>query len=351
LSRHDPQQKAFRLAVIGCGRIARAVHLPVLAAMTDVRVVAIADSDPAALDAARRIVPCAERIAGDAALYTRDDVDALVICLPSHLHAEAAVAALEAGKAVYLEKPIATDLAGAREVVDAAQRAGRAAMVGFNYRFHPLVADLRRRVMAGEIGEVRGWRSTFTTRASGLPTWKRAIATGGGVALDLLSHHVDLLRFVTGREVREVFATTAATSECDEDSAALHLALDTGIVAQLSASWSSPEDDRIEVVGEKGTLYVDRHRSLGVGGRLSTAASRGALLRSAVPSFDLVFAAARFAAPRREPSFELALRHFVMCLREGQAPSPGLDAGLRSLEVVVAARASAKDGRLHRTGA
>ena len=136
--------------------------------MPDVHVVALADSDPAALDAARLIVPAAQALAQDADLYRRDDVDAVVVCLPSHLHAEAAVATLDAAKALYLEKPIAIDLGAARAVVEAGRRAGLAAMIGFNYRFHPLVAKLRRLVMAGKIGELRTWRSSFSVRA---PTW------------------------------------------------------------------------------------------------------------------------------------------------------------------------------------
>lgn len=343
---------AVRIALAGCGRIARAVHLPALASMPDVHVVALADSDPAALDAARLIVPAAQALAQHADLYRRDDVDAVVVCLPSHLHAEAAVATLDAAKALYLEKPIAIDLGAARAVVEAGRRAGLAAMIGFNYRFHPLVAKMRRRVMAGEIGELRTWRSGFSVRAHQRPAWKATLATGGGVLLDLASHHVDLLRFITGSEVRDVFATVSPQGESEEDTAALQLLLDTGVVAQVTCSWSGADEDRIEVSGDAGALAFDRHRSLALEWRGAGAPqSRGELLMSAVPAIDVGYARQRLAAPRQEASYRRALTHFIACVRRGETPAPGLEDGLRSLEVIVAARTSVRDGRLVRVGA
>ena len=341
----------IRLGIAGCGRIARAVHLPFLVAQPNVQIVAIADADPLALAAARRSAPSAASLSRDAELYGRSDLDAIIVCLPSHAHSDAAIATLEADKALYLEKPLATDLEAARAAVAAARRAGRPAMVGFNFRFHPLVVELKRRVMDGEIGEVRSWRSTFSTRAHELPAWKRTVASGGGVALDLLSHHVDLLRFITGREVRDVFAIANASVHCEEDTAALQMVLDTGLVAQATASWSLADDDRIEVVGDAGALRLDRHRALGLDRRPASALnSRGQLLTGAVPALDVGFACRRLSAPRREPSYALALTHFLGCVGSGEMPSPGLDDGLRSLEVIVAARASVRDGHLHRVG-
>lgn len=310
----------------GCGRIARTVHLPALTAMRGVEVVALADSDAEALEAARRLAPRAAALADYGDLVDRGDVDAIVVCLPSHRHADAARRALDAGKALYLEKPIAVTLDEGRAVVAAGARAGRPAMIGFNYRFHPLIAELRQRVATGALGTPREWRSTFSVPAHERPAWKLSLATGGGVLLDFASHHVDLIRFVTGQEVREVATTTSPRGDSEEDSAELTLVLDSGVVCRVACSWSGATEDRIDVQGTRGSLTFDRHRSLGLG------------------HVNLRYGLERWLAPRREPSYHRAFRHFIDCVRGGAPASPGLVDGLRSLEVILAARASARDG-------
>lgn len=306
------------IAVAGCGRIARAVHLPELSRLGSARVVALADTDPGALAAARRLVPHADAVRDVAEICARADVDAVLVCLPSHLHANAALAVLAAGKALYLEKPIAMNLDEARAVVEAGRRAARPATMGFNYRFHPAIEAMRARVTRGEIGALKTWRSTFSTRPMNAPAWKQALATGGGVALDLLSHHVDLLRFISGQEIREVVASTTAGSHSEEEAASVRVTLESGAEAHLEASWATGEADVIEVVGDAGTLSFDRHRRTG-----------------------LAWVARRLGAPQREPSYGRSLSAFVDSIRTGTPNGPTLEDGLRSLEVVLAIRASA----------
>ena len=316
-----------RLAIAGCGRIARRVHLPALTAMRGVEVVALADTDTTALDAARRLAPRAVTLSRYEELPGRHGLDAVVVCLPSHLHADAARRVLDARIALYLEKPIAAGLDEARALVAAAAHAGRPAMIGFNYRFHPLIAELRQRVTRGALGTPREWRSTFSVPAHERPAWKLSVATGGGVLLDFASHHVDLIRFVTGQEVREVTTTTTSRGDSEEDSAEMTLVLDSGVVCHVACSWSGANEDRIRVEGSTGTLTFDRHRSLGL------------------EHVNLRYGLERWLAPRREPSYHRAFSYFVDCVRSGAPASPSLEDGLRSLEVILAARASARDGR------
>ena len=257
------------VGVSGCGRIARTVHIPVLANLPTATIVTLADTDRDSLEAAARIAPTARRVSDHAELCAQDDVDAVVICSPSGLHADAAVAALEHGKALYLEKPIAMDLPGAERVVDVWRRSGRPAMIGFNFRFHPLALDIRRRVDAGEIGDLVCCRSAFSAPAHARPDWKQTVAAGGGVLLDYASHHVDLLRFLTGRDIRDVLAAIRSDT-CEEDSASLQMTLGAGrdaIAAQGFFSWNSVQEDRVEIVGTRGSLAFDRYTSLGVHAR------------------------------------------------------------------------------------
>src|SRR5690349_15563029 len=127
-----------RVAILGCGAIARAAHLPSIMGARDVDVVALADRDAQSLAAARLLARDARGVAEYREVLAMADVDAVIIALPPALHADAAVAALEAGKHVYVEKPLATSLVDAKRVVAAANGTRVVAMMGFNYRFNPL---------------------------------------------------------------------------------------------------------------------------------------------------------------------------------------------------------------------
>src|SRR5512133_4328347 len=106
-----------RIGVLGCGSIARSAHLRSLAGSTGAEVLAIADADAANLAAARRLAPDAKRVTHYADVLAEPDVDAVVIALPPAIHADAAVAALQHGKHVYVEKPLATTVADATRVI------------------------------------------------------------------------------------------------------------------------------------------------------------------------------------------------------------------------------------------
>jgi predicted dehydrogenase len=113
-------------------------------------------------------------------LLGRSDIDAVVICAPTQFHAELAVAAADAGKHFYLEKPIATDAAGARRVVDAAAAAGVIGAIGFNRRLHPLYQQARDLLAAGRIGRVRAVQTALCEPlpAETMPGWRRQRASG-----------------------------------------------------------------------------------------------------------------------------------------------------------------------------
>ena len=333
------------LAVVGCGRIAQRMHLKVLRDLPGVRVVALADPDPAQLDAASRIVPGAARYGDYDELFAASDAAAVVVCAPPALHAPAAAAAFGAGRHVYVEKPVATSLADAEAVLRAQRAAGTVGMVGFNYRFQPLYRALRDAL--GRVGTPVAVRTTFCTARRELPPWKRDRETGGGAALDLASHHVDLVRFLFGREVAEARARTRSVHTGD-DTVALELVLDDGLVVQSLFTISGVEQDHVEVVGDAGGLVADRFdpgagvrfvptkRSYGRADRVREAAvlagGAGRRLRHTL-------------LPEPEPSFGAALRRFVQAVATGRAPGATLEDGYRSLAVVVAAEASVGSGR------
>ena len=144
-------------------------------------------------------------------------VDAVLIATPNALHARHAIAAFAAGKHVFCEKPMAVSVAEARAMVQAARKAERQLGIGFQLRHHQLLAEARRRIADGAIGEVIYLRGQFH-RVSAPPNpvaiphgaWKRDPDQmgGAGALMGLGVHVLDLLRFLTGREVAAVTAVT-----------------------------------------------------------------------------------------------------------------------------------------------
>jgi len=140
-------------------------------------------------------------------LLARDDIDAVDICLPNHLHREVAIAAAEAGKIILCEKPLAMNVTEGQEMVDAVEKAGVANMVSYNYRRVPAVTLARQIVESGKLGRIFHYRANFLqdwTISSDLPQggdalWRLDLAAAGsGVTGDLLAHCIDTAIWLNG---------------------------------------------------------------------------------------------------------------------------------------------------------
>lgn len=337
---------AVKLGLIGCGRIAQLVHLDVLRRLPGAELVALADVDLRPREEASRRMPGAVAFADYRELLP--EVDAVVVCLPNALHAEAALAALQQGKHVYLEKPLATDLDDARRVLSVWRSAGVVGMIGFNYRFNALYRAAKQYIQTGELGELVSVRSVFSAAPRNLPAWKQQRQSGGGVLLDLALHHIDLLRFLFEKEVCEVF-TQLRSQRSEDDNAALQLRLADGLLVQSFFSLGAIEEDRFEIYGTGGKLTVDRYRAFNVEITDQASAHRprweqlGRRLWSALRGpylWDRLF------APGREPSYGVALDQFVTAVRANRSVRPNFLDGYRSLAVVAAAEESARTGRI-----
>ena len=336
-----------KVGLIGCGSIGRLVHLDILAYLPDAELVALAECDPQRRIEATRRVPQIAAFADYQELVKMSEVEAVVICLPNALHAEAAVAALEQGKHVYLEKPLAISLQEARRVLAAWRQAGVVGMIGFNFRFHALYQDARRHIQSGRIGEVIAIRSVFAASGRTAPSWKQTRQHGGGVLLDLASHHVDLVHFLFGQPVREVFGRLRS-QRSEGDSAALQLRLADGLLVQSFFSISAVDEDCFEIYGRSGKLMIDRYLSLDVEITdpeidFSRLKQLGRGLRTLLTGPNV---REKMKAPRREPSYKAALKHFVAAVRSNQRCSPDFADGYRSLAVLEAVEESARTGRV-----
>ena len=340
---------ALGVGLIGCGAIARSAHLPVLRAMDDVRITAIADSNAETLDGARALAPSARVCASIEALLDAPDVDAVVVAVPSALHADLAVAVLNSRKHLYLEKPIATTAADGQRVLDAWRRAGCVGVIGYNYRRNPLHESAATSLRRGDIGRPLAFRTVFSTRAQDVgapPTWRHSRMSGGGALLDLASHHIDLIRFFSGAEIERVFARIRS-HHSEHDTALLMLELSDGSTADLFVSLSSLETDRVEIYGEGGRIVVDRYRqhSALVDPLRAHRSALDHATRLAARARGLAYAVAKRRAAAHEPSFARTMRDFVNACRADRRMSPDLGDGFTSLAVVLAAEESAVSGR------
>ena len=338
--------ETLRLGVIGVGNVVRSLHLQTLRRLPDCTVAAVAEADPGRRAEAARLLPGAAVVPGWQELLAGSAVDAVLVCLPGPHQVDAAVAALESGLHVYVEKPIATSLAGAGAVLEAWRRAGTVGMAGLNYRLHPHYRRAREVVRSGRLGRVVAARTVFSIPASvAQPSWKGARESGGGVLYDLGSHHADLVRFVLGQEVSSVHAGLRS-QRGDDDTAAVELTLADGTLVQSLLSLSAVDEERFEVYGSEGKLTVDRTYALDVEVRPATR-ERDRLRRVGRAARRLrhaPFLVTRTRAPAHEPSYPLALERFVAAVRGRAEAEPDLLDGYRSLAVVEAAAESARLG-------
>jgi predicted dehydrogenase len=332
----------LRIGILGFGRIVRLAHLRVLASIPGVRVVAIADADPASREHAAREAPAARVLSDALELLAMPDLDAVVIALPTLAHRDAAVAAFDRGLHVYQEKPIAATVSDGEAMVAAWRRAGTVGRIGFNLRFNRLYRAMRDAIAAGEIGAPITLRTSYVANWPNAATWRVTPSTGGGALLELASHHVDLCRFLFNTEVDSVHATTWSNRDGDE-AAMLQLQLGNGVHVQMQMGYGTVEEDRVEVYGAKGKLVVDRYDSLALervpmqaAGGLSTAVRR--LVRE---GRAIGYGLEKRRVPAQEPSFTASLTAFVESAISGTQSRPDLDDGLASLKVVDAARRSA----------
>ena len=327
----------MNLGLLGCGSAAYWLHLRALRGIHDATLVAAADPDPAARARVAKAtgVTTHER-AED--LLGRGDLEAVLICAPTHLHASLACAAAAAGKHFYLEKPIATLLEDAHEVVAAADRAGLTSAMGFNRRHHPLLEQARALLNDRPIGRIHAVQTTFCEPSppDAMPAWKRQRATGGGVLLDLASHHIDLVRWMLATEV-EVVSVSLSSVDTEHDEARLELSTGEGASIQCFCSFRAGPAETMEFVGERGTLRLDRHAASLT---LSVPRDResGARRRRLPPTADLLrWRAERVWRRSADPSYRRALQAFIGQIRGAPSASASLRDGLRSLEAIAAA--------------
>jgi len=248
----------LRLAIVGCGRAATELHLPAIRAVPDIAVVALLDADEERTRAASRQAAKARLMSDLGELLSDPSVDAVAVCTPPAQHAAHAIAVLDAGKHLFVEKPLALSVGDCDQIVAHASRSTRRKILGFNLRQHRLLRAARELLAAGGIGRVEIARSTFTTDirlTRQLPRWRDKRTTGGGVLFELATHHFDLWRWLFRDEVAEVSALTRS-ADLEDTAASVSGRLASGALLTVQLSEQTTPMQQIEVFGDRGRLRI-----------------------------------------------------------------------------------------------
>ncbi|WP_307097895.1 Gfo/Idh/MocA family protein [Arthrobacter sp. V1I9] len=301
------------------------------------------------------------------AVLDRDDIHIVDICAPGWLHAEIAIAALEAGKHVLLEKPLANTLAEAEAITSAAQAAragGVQSMVGFNYRRVPALALAKEMIAAGRLGTVRQVRAAYLqdwlADESAPMTWRLTKDTAGSGALgDIASHAIDQVLFLLGDQVTEVagrlhtFVNQRPGPEGPEevtvdDAAWATLTLASGAVASVEASrvaTGRKNSLQLEVYGDKGAITFDLENLNELRFLDATAPAREQGFRRIVvsepdhPYMDGWWPQGHIIG--WEHTFTHEIRDFLLAVGSGTEPSPSFEDGLEVQRILAAVEESA----------
>lgn len=263
----------FGIGIIGCGKIAQVRHIPEYAGHQDAKLLGFYDIN------LERAGALAEQYGGTAyatveELLADPDIQAVSICAANFAHAELTIAALNAGKHVLCEKPMAITLAECEAMVEAAKKNGRFLMIGHNQRLAKAHSVARKLIVDGLIGDIVTFRTTFGHGGPetwsvdpGLNTWffDKTRAAMGAMA-DLGIHKTDLIHFLTGQQVVRTTARVTTLDKKDaagnlisvDDNAVCIYEMSGGAFGTMTASWTyyGAEDNSTVLYGTKGIMRI-----------------------------------------------------------------------------------------------
>ncbi len=239
-----------KVAVIGVGSMGKN-HARVYSELPEAELVAVVDAD----------LKTAEAVATNHGVHAYTDIgemlkkekpEAVSIAVPTALHTQMGLTALEAGAHVLMEKPIAATVEEGRRLIDKASQMKRQLMVGHIVRFNPAMQALKKKLQEGALGRIF---QIFCRRAGTFPARIRDV----GVVIDLAPHDVDIMRFLTGLDPLRVYAETERHIHTDhEDLVWGLLRFPDGVVGSLEINWLTPTKIReVLVLGEHGLFRVD----------------------------------------------------------------------------------------------
>ena len=299
---------ALRIGVVGVGTMG-SNHARVLAGLSGIQLVGVADPDPVQRDLVTRVLGCPA--VNDLEALLKLGLDAITIAAPTHLHHEIALECIRQGVHVLVEKPIASTVEEGREIIAAARRAGVTLMVGHVERFNPAVQAIKEALRGENI------LSISITRVGPFPPRMSNV----GVVIDLAVHDIDLIRWFTGSDIVEVQPQLSSAIAEREDIALLQFRTASGVLAQINTNWLTPFKARNVTVATRGKYVM---------GDLLT--------RQVTECFgfqpDGAYSMRHLPVGHDEP-LRAELIAFIKAVREGTTPSVTGEEAVASLEIAI----------------
>ncbi|MFC5453053.1 Gfo/Idh/MocA family protein [Paenibacillus aestuarii] len=346
-------QNPIRIGIIGSGNIGN-VHMEVLKQIPDAQIAAVTDVYLPLAEARAKEHQIEKVYATTEQLLADESIEAVIIAVSNEWHAPIAVQALQAGKHVMLEKPMAINLESAKQIVEAERKSGKVLMIPHQLRWESLSMQVKQQVEKGALGHIyhakAGW-----VRRKGIPGWgtwfTQMEKSGGGPLIDLGVHMLDLSLYLMGnpRPVSVYGATYAEfgprkkgigtwgtpnwNGRYDvEDLATAMIKLDNGATLSLDVSWAAlVETDNqpyVQLLGSEGGASIRGTK----GKLLAELFEREADVDLSIPDQD------------EGPRVRMA-KHFLACIREGKQPITSVMTGYTNNLILDAIYRSSHTGR------
>jgi UDP-N-acetylglucosamine 3-dehydrogenase len=306
----------LRVGVIGAGAMGKN-HIRIYSEMPGVELAGISDIDKDLVES------LAQQYNTNAFTDYREmlasGIDAVSIVVPTKMHRQVAIDAIEAGAHVLVEKPIADTVENADAIIDAAKKKGRLVMVGHIERFNPAVIKLKEIIESGLLGKI----VSISTRRVG-PYNPRIRDVG--VILDIGVHDIDVISYLYGSDINQVYAVAGADIHSFEDHATIHMRLDHSFSGLVEVNWLTPHKVRkLTAVGVGGVAYLD-------------------YIDQTVELHDSGWI--RKAKIEQKEPLRNELEYFIDCINNGKQPNPSGTDGKHALKVSLAAINSYKEAKM-----
>ena len=331
------EKKGLNVAVLGMGRMGR-LHAAAYARMPFINLKAICDANEERLAGFCREFD-AKGYADFNELLEDDDIDAVSVCLPDNMHAAPVLKALEKGKHILCEKPLANTLEDAKRIRDAQKGIDKVFMVGYSLRFSPNHTMVKQRYDRGEFGDVI---MVWNKRSSPI-VGPRHYAGYSDLADHVMIHDISYFNRLFGKKPSKVFAKGRSVMLKDKSMTdVIYAILDypAGAMVCLESCWTLPDltpqalDDGMELIGTKGSAYIS------CGDLSSTFISDD---REALPK--PVYSGIPFLTDKVADIYIEEITFFINCVLNGQSPDMSCDDAVADLEIVEAIKSSVTDGR------
>jgi len=312
----------INVGVIGLGGISRKLHIPQAIETGKFYIKAAADVIPD--DSIAKSMNIPDYYTDYRQMLADPDIDAVIIASPHDCHEEHAVAAFEAGKHVLIEKPISRNLKEAKNILDAAKKAGKIGMLGFCQRYEKKNAYINEVIKNPKFGKLLSARVDHYQdfRVADTHWWRNAEKVGGGAVIGSGVHRLDLLRWYFGEAV-SVYAKAVNVPARMEAETCVHAVIqfESGVIANFSINWAAPAFfyEGLSISGETGFVTTGIANKIYLG-------SQGKWEEYDVPDCQSMY------------------DHFAECIETGKKPLTDMEEGYKSLQLVRAIYKSIETG-------